>query len=182
MNTGIEIVFRNKYHKLMRGIYKITVGNKFYIGQASRVAERIYAHESCINWCLKRYGMPKKYEKHYIKMAKYLHENPSINTLYVDVVQKCVSTWDLFYAESVWLNEHKSNPDCLNTAFLVPRRYIDDSLWDAEIAKDGLLYYFDPSDPDQKRYHLCTPLTKSGKIAKQNTYIRSVDKENNDTA
>ena len=150
----------------MRGIYKITVGDKFYIGQARVLAERIHSHEIGINGCLHRFGMPKKSQQHYMKMAKYLHEHPLISELQVEIIQRCVSTWDLYYAERGWLTELKTHADCLNGAFSVTRRWINDSMWDAELFDGWLIKYFDPLDPTGKRYDMYTPLTTAGKIAK----------------
>ena len=166
MNYGIKIVYKNQHHKLMRGIYRITVGDKFYIGQARILAERMYSHQTVINGCLRRFAMPKQSERQYLKMAKYLHEHPLISQIQVEIIQRCVSTWDLYYAEQGWLTELKTHADCLNGSFNVTKRWVDDSLWDVELKDDWLLCYFDPSDRDGKKYEMYTQLTKAGSIAK----------------
>jgi hypothetical protein len=191
MNYGIKIVYKNPHHKLMRGIYKISIGDRFYIGQARILARRMYSHQMGINNCLRHFGMPKESHSHYINIARYLHEHPLISSLQVEVIQRCVSTWDLLYAEQGWLTELKTHSDCFNESFTVPRRYINESLWEAEVFDGWLIKYFDPSNPMARKYDMYTPLTSGGKIAKpkpptldcsEKPYIRPSDSENNDTA
>lgn len=160
-------MYKNEYHKLMKGIYKLTVGDKFYIGRANRLAERMYQHQGLINRCLSRYAMPKLSESHYIKFAKYLHENPLITTISAEIIQRGISSWDLHYAEHNWLTEIKGHPDCLNTQFFSTQANIDHDIWDAFIDdKYGIIFYFDPFDNDRRRYNMCTQLNKSGTIVK----------------
>lgn len=171
MNPGIIIEYKNPQHKLMKCVYKITIGNRFYIGQCMRLAERMYQHQGHINRCLKRYTMPKETEISYIPIVRYLHENPKISTLQVEVVQRCITAWDLSYAEKIWLSDYMSNPDCLNGTF-IGSFYPNHDIWDVELDRLGQLRYFDPFDPDKKKYHAWTPLNKTGFI----TAVKAIPK------
>lgn len=153
----------------MKGIYRIEFGNKFYIGQAKRMATRMYQHERGIAGCMLRYAMPKPYEAHYCRLVQYLLENPSVTFGRVEVIQRCVTAWDLFYAERAWLQDVKENPDCLNGTFEPTRAYINDDVWDIERVPNStinLFYYLDPRDP-AIRYNPYQKLTVHGEIWKQ---------------
>lgn len=164
MNPGIVIEYKNPHHKLMKCIYKITIGNKFYIGQCMRLAERMYQHQGAINRCLKRYAMPKETEVNYIPIVRYLHENPKVTVLQVEVIQRCITAWDLGYAERSWLADFYNNPDCLNIQFQ-GSFYPNHDIWDVGPDRNNTPSYFDPFDPGKKMYHVWTKLTKSGIIA-----------------
>ena len=109
--------------------------------------------------------MPKLYEAHYSKLAQFLHENPKIHVCHVEMIQRCVSAWDLHYAEWNWLTDVQYNPDCINATFVPSRKYIDDALWDLELV-NGLPYYFDPAKPEEK-FSGFTKLTTHGEIWKR---------------
>lgn len=147
----------------MKGIYKITIGNKFYIGQCKRLAKRMYQHERGIAGCLNRYGMPRQYEIHYLPWCRYLNDNPQINFGTVEIIQRCVSAWDLYYAERYYLQEIEGHPDCLNSVFIPSKSYIDDQLWEIGLDRNEMLEYFDPADP-AKRYGMYQKLTVQGEI------------------
>ena len=157
------IDYDHKGHKLMKGIYKITIGNKFYIGQCKRLAVRMYQHERGIAGCLNRYGMPREYEAHYLPWCRYLNDNPQIKFGTVEIIQRCISAWDLYYAESYYLQEIEGHPDCLNATFKPVKSYIDDKLWDIEVRDGWLISYFDPKD-HTKKYEMYQRLTESGEI------------------
>lgn len=191
MNPGIVIEYKNPQHKLMKCIYKITIGNKFYIGQCMRLAERMYIHKSKINLALTRYTMTREADEHYIHIARYLHENPKVTKLQVEVIQRGISAWDLAYAEKSWLSDCIGNPDCLNGT-LVGSCYPNNDIWDVELDCLGQLRYFDPFDPLKRKYHAWTPLNKSGRVTalkaipkgcmNKFTYIGAVETKPNHTA
>jgi hypothetical protein len=166
MFHNFEIEYKHKYHKLMKGIYKITIGNKFYIGQCKRLAIRMYQHERGVAGCLNRYGMPRPYETKYLPWVRYLNDNPKIKSGQVEIMQRCISAWDLYYAESFYLKEVSGHPDCLNGVFVTSKNYIDDKLWDIELDQNEMIEYFDPAEPT-KRYGMYQKLTVSGEIWKQ---------------
>lgn len=147
----------------MKGIYKITIGNKFYIGQCRRLAARMYQHQRGIAGCLNRYGMPRPYEISYLPWARYLNDNPQIKTGHVEIIQRCVSAWDLYYAECNYLKDIVGHPDCLNASFIPSKSYIDDELWDIEVKNGWVIYYFDKKDPS-KKFEMYQKLTEKGEI------------------
>lgn len=158
-----EIEYKRPEHKLMKGIYKISIGNKFYIGQCKRLAVRMYQHGRGIAGCLNRYGMPRAYEEHYLPWCQYLNDNPKINVGTVEIIQRCISAWDLYYAEEYYLQEIEGHPDCLNATFKPVKSCIDDHLWDIEVRDGWIIYYFDPKEPT-KKYEMYQKLTVSGEI------------------
>jgi hypothetical protein len=162
MFYNFDIEYKQPAHKLMKGIYKITIGNKFYIGQSKRLAVRMYQHQRGITGCLNRYGMPRPYEMMYLPWARYLNENPYIKSGQVEVIQRCISALDLYYAESFFLNELANHPDCLNASF-APSRYLNDDMWDIEVKDGWVIYYFDRNDP-AKKYEMYQRLKVNGEI------------------
>jgi hypothetical protein len=175
----ITIEYKNPHHKLMKGIYKITFGRKFYIGQCRRLSVRVFQHQRGINGCMSRYGMPKSYEKVYLPWARYLFENPQIKFGTIEMLQRCVTAKELMIAEASYLQDLRTNPDCLNASFTVPMRYIDDGMWDCDVQDDWLIHYFDPREP-AKRYSQYQKLTAAGEIwtrkpsKKDQEYIRQL--------
>lgn len=158
----------------MKGIYRISIGDKFYIGQCRRLAARMYQHERGINGCLWRYNMPRPYEISYLPIVTYLNEHPKVKTGTVEVIQRCVSSYDLMIAEYYWLQDAKGNPDCFNDSFAMNSRYLDESLWDISIGENGLIEYFDPADPSN-RYGQFQKLTTHGEIWKRKSSKKDQD-------
>lgn len=166
MNYGIKIECKYPYQKLMKGIYRIEIGHKFYIGMATRFGERMYQHEMDINKCLRNFTMPRQGYAHYLRIARYLHENPRIEYCYAEIIQKCVTGRELYFYEDRFLKDAKGNRDCLNTAFYSTKRSFGlPDTWDIKPI-DGILHYFDPSNPEVKPIHIYTPLNRDGSISK----------------
>jgi hypothetical protein len=115
----ITFEFENIHARAMKGIYKIQLGGKFYIGRAENVYSRVYQHTETINKELMRYPMLKNTQ--YLKWCQYLLENPSINTLKVVALQRCERDSMLFFAERYYLNQYYGHADCLNLCLAVPR-------------------------------------------------------------
>jgi hypothetical protein len=110
--------------------------------------------------------------EHYLGIAKYLHENPSVKIITAEVIQKCVSEMELSLREHFFLKDVDGNPDCLNSAFFGTRKYSLTSLWDCEVEGDWL-FYFDPLVPEV-RYRHDTVLTAVGKVAKSKNLLKTV--------
>lgn len=160
----------------MKGIYRITFGNKYYIGQCKRLAARVYQHERSVNGCMDRYRQPRPSDQMYMPWAQYLLENPMVVTGKVELIQRSITAWDLFCAEEVYLSEHISNPDCLNRSDKVSTRHIDDDLWDIELDTDGIhVWNFDPREP-AKRWHQFWPLKVDGHPKSEKTVKREGDR------
>ena len=108
--------------------------------------------------------MPKSRDAHYWRIARYLHENPKIDTIYVEMICLCVTAKDLALMEHTFLSDAKDDPDCLNGTFSRSNAYLDDEdVWVAEII-ERILYYYDPNNPTVK-YHQYTALRANGDFA-----------------
>lgn len=165
MNYFIRIRLKYPDQGLMKGIYRINIGNKFYIGSANRVAERIYRHECSINNCLLQYPMPKRSYAHYSRLAQYLHENPNITYVLAEVIQRCVTPEDMYHYENMFLTEASFNPDCINGIFYATTKVLRHAdTWDIE-KRGNDWYYFDPQNPEVTSIPVGAPLTKAGKVA-----------------
>ncbi len=151
MDRTIRLEFVNPNHRLFPGIYKITLGGKFYIGKANVPAERIRVHESSLNKALQVFyerrfeDIPKAQYASYLKYkrwVKYLHENPKVNIGCVEIIQRGIHPISLYYMENRHLNAIKDHPDSLNAVFASPRPSADDYHYcDAKITMNQLLLF-----------------------------------------
>jgi hypothetical protein len=151
MERTIRLEFANPHHRLFPGIYKITLGGKFYIGKANVPAERIKVHENSLNRALQVFyerrfeDIPKAQYANYLKYkkwVKYLHENPKVNVGRVEIIQRGIHPISLYYMENRHLNAIKDHPDSLNAIFTSPRPNADDHHYcDAKITQNQLLLF-----------------------------------------
>lgn len=151
MEHTIRLEFVNPNHRLFPGIYKITLGGKFYIGKANVPAERIKVHEYSLNRALQTFydrrfdDIPKTQYANYLKYrrwVKYLVENPRIRAAQVQIIQRGIHPISLYYMENWHLNAIKDHPDSLNGIFTSPRPSADDFHYcDAKIAQNQLLLF-----------------------------------------
>jgi len=81
----IEIVLNNPSDKDKCGIYKITIGNRFYIGSSLIIGRRMKDHKSVINRMLKKFPSIDEKEYYLWFVVQYIKRNPSIKKIYVDV-------------------------------------------------------------------------------------------------
>lgn len=159
----------------MRGVYKITFGNKFYIGRANCLASRMYQHQTAINGVMKIYasminlkGADGCYADKwfsYRKFAKYLQENPKIKYGVVEVLQRCSGIKDLYETEYAILRSVRGNPDCLNRSYIASKQNFDYEVgW--EFKKVGnVFYYYDPAEPNKLFPHVYN-ISAIGEISK----------------
>lgn len=156
MSRKIKILYKVPQHRLMRCVYKITFGGKFYIGRSTLLAQRIAAHETGINTALRGYAkhinsgasiysVPGK-SSMYMRLAKYLLENPQIKHGVVEVITRGITEDDLYVNELPILRNLIGNPDCLNVSFTTGRSKNSgsDELWMVKRKrkeKDELYYY-----------------------------------------
>lgn len=150
MERKIELKLVDSNHYWMKGIYLIRIGRLRYVGKALVVGSRIYQHQGEINRTLAKYShivnfVPKEEQKGtYVRIARYLHENPQITTGTVEVLERQVCSNALHYSESRYLKEIKGNSDFCNGAFYGTRpKREEDNLWDVA-ENNGQLEFFDP--------------------------------------
>jgi hypothetical protein len=141
----IDIVFAEPRHRQMKGIYRIDVGNIFYIGRAGLLANRMYNHSLSINKYLESQSLPES-EKYHERIIRYLQDNPKIETMKVTLIQRCVTFVDLWASENSWLSYYELHPDCVNRTFrgsFVIREFLKNEKQDC-ILIDNVIHYFDP--------------------------------------
>lgn len=174
MARKIKIVFKVPQHRLMRGVYKIAFGGKFYIGRALILADRAKQHERAINGIMSDYAASQNlsyrdsYAKNwpsYWRIAKYLLENPKIESGTIELIQRCVTPHQMYAAELKILRTLLGNSDCWNRQFSSPRprpTAVDE--WD--VKKVGsVFYYYDPANPNKLFPH-CYNINAEGEMSK----------------
>jgi hypothetical protein len=164
MHRFVNLRITKRHYWLIKGIYKITVGGKFYIGKTSNLYRRVNQHEIAINKSLLNY--PTAYNN-YSHWAKYIYENEGIQKCVVDVIQRCVSDSELHYSEMYYLKELRGHPDCLNlnwgSDIITTFKCIKDNLWDVTW-ENGFPLFFNPLRPD-KKISAFAPLTANGRYS-----------------
>lgn len=160
----------NQHHlRLIKGIYKITIGGKFYIGSAEKLHMRIYSHETSLNAALRMYPETRPSCLMHLHWAQYIYENPKITYATVDVIQRCVTDSHLYYAEQFYMNEYCWHPEYLNKSKTIRRpscfRGGENKKWDVEIDDTGTPMYFNPDEP-YERISGYADLTRRGSIRK----------------
>jgi len=175
MRERFKILFKVPQHRLMRGVYKITIGGKFYIGKASILQTRAYQHETALNKAINNYaeiknlkscnGSAAEIASMYMEFAQHIAENPSITHGTIEVIQRCISPVQLYIAEHKILRMLVGNRDCLNKAFYGTKpRPFELTNWD--VKKVGkVFYYFDPSNPTELFPHVYN-ISAIGEISK----------------
>lgn len=175
MEQRFKLKLKNPHHYWMKGIYKITIGGKFYIGKALNVGMRAYQHELEINTALKNYsrlmnigpdGREEMSKMGYLNIARYIHENPSITGGTVEVLQRQVCSNMMYFSENMYLKEIEFNRDSYNISVIGSRpKSTEDNLWQAELNGE-CVEYFDPRLP-QFRLKSTTNNNQNKKILEQ---------------
>jgi hypothetical protein len=166
MNWWIRLTYKHNAHKLMRGVYRITMGNKFYIGRTRFFATRVWRHDKALNQALRYYPDLLPDHEMYREWCRYLHENPKIKEAKCEIIHYCEDDDALHEMENKLLREVLNHPDCLNRTFqsVNPRRKTDK--WCVEY-RDFIPYFYDPADPEKKSYSCFSILTETGRIASE---------------
>lgn len=156
MEQRFKLKLKNPNHYWMKGIYKITIGGKFYIGKALNVGMRAYQHELNINAALKNYSRwanvgpeteAEVSKLSYLTIAKYIHENPSITHGTVEVIQRQVCSNMMYLTENFYLKEIENNRDFYNISMVGSKpKSTEDNVWEAELNGE-CIEYFDPRLP-----------------------------------
>ena len=173
---------KDSSHYWMKGIYQIRVGRLRYIGKALCVGDRIYQHQLAINKALKNYsywlnvGFKDETEQKnmvsYMKIAKYLHENPTIEAGTVEILRREICSNQMWFSENEYLQEIKGNPDYYNSSWSGSRPCWDEyNQWDC-IEKNKQIEFFDLRLPQFR--------VKSGdKPAWNKDVIRQINEQKN---
>lgn len=108
------------------GVYILWLGERFYIGKAKCIRNRIVSHRSKLNHAFGAflYGNRTKYlNGSYEAIVSYLVENPEIKTVEVDVLDICDTEKEALIEEEYWfkvLISHPLNHFCLNKLYYLP--------------------------------------------------------------
>ena len=108
------------------GVYILWVGERFYIGKANCIRNRIVSHRNKLNYALGAflYGNRVKHlNGSYETIVSYLVENPEIKTIEVDVLYICETEKEALIEEEYWfkaLISHPLNHFCLNKLNYLP--------------------------------------------------------------
>lgn len=108
------------------GVYILWFGERFYIGKANCIRNRIVSHKTKLNYTFGAFLYGRK-TKHFIGsyevIVQHLIENPEIKTVEVDVLDICETEKEALYEESLWhsvLISHPLNHFCLNKLYYLP--------------------------------------------------------------
>ena len=123
-----------------------------YIGKALCIGERMYQHQIAINKALRNYSYwlnvgfkdenEEKQMVSYVKIARHILENPSIETGTVEVVRREICSNKMWFSENEYLQEIKGHPDYYNSSWTGSRpKYDEYNQWDAVENKDQIEFY-----------------------------------------
>jgi hypothetical protein len=163
MNRQIKIELADPHQAIMRGIYRIDVGRKFYIGQALRFAARVKQHEKSINLLLEtQHDVLEK--DMYLHWIEYLHENPRIQVLKARLIHYCKNGVELSEWEDRILKSVEGDDRCLNRGFSCQKVYTTfDFDWLYRFYPDEGLYFYKGEVPSVQ-YRSDAPLRPNGNI------------------
>jgi hypothetical protein len=145
----------------MKCVYRLSIGNKFYIGRTRQLDQRVKSHVSSIQNAMNNYDLLSLYHRGgestdlrrlhyhtYRHFAKYLLENPKIDTVYVEVLFYSPYHKEISIIENKQLRYHENHPDCLNNTF---RAGIDKKRFhEYGVKKVGrFLYYYELDNPNE---------------------------------
>lgn len=159
MERRIKIVFKNPHERLMKCVYRISIGDMLYIGRTRQLDQRIKAHENYINKAIENYSQLVLYKRvserdllrpcrFYIQFAKYLLEHPKIEVLEVEAIYHSPYHKDISGYENSRLRLWEKHPDCLNNIFVsgIDRKHYHEYT----CKKVGnFLYYYEIDNPNE---------------------------------
>ena len=122
----LDVVYLREVDRGTTGVYILWFGERFYIGKASDIKNRISCHKSIINYVLGATlngWKPKQLYGSYEIIVQHLVENPEIMVIEVDVLDICETGEDALREEDLWhktLISHPLNHYCLNKLCYVP--------------------------------------------------------------
>jgi hypothetical protein len=167
----VTFEIRNYLCRAMKGIYRISLGDRFYIGSTFSIYKRTYQHEFSLNKTIFNYPTSHPRYDNYNKWAQYVFESRGVEKAYVDVVERCISDEQMWHRELYHIREVYGNPNNLNQSPNVARPSSmlggEEHLWDVKKCNKGnMLVYFDVNNPDN--YIGCLELlNKNGTVQKK---------------
>ena len=101
----LKLIDPNDYWR--KGGYLIRIGRMKYVGKANCIGERMKKHQSEINKAIRDFSSivnsvsGEKMGYSYIKVGRYLLENPQINSGTVELLERQVCSNRLYFSKSV---------------------------------------------------------------------------------
>jgi len=160
MYPKLKIKYQNSQQKLMKCVYRLTIGDKLYIGRTRQLDQRVKAHVGSICLAMNNYDKLNLFKRNdrypeaklhyytYQHIAKYLLEHPKIDTIFVEVLYHSPYHKDVSIVENQWLRYYENHPDYLNLVF---RSGIDTRRFhEYGVKKVGrFLYYYELDNPNE---------------------------------
>lgn len=137
-----------------RGVYKLTIGKKFYIGRSKYIATRFKQHWKEIN----KFFTSGKYppDSYLKKVFEHLEEDQWSYYFEVSLLDECYTVDELVEKEQKWLDKYNGHPNCLNIGFKAKKitHEIDETpeeQWNRKantgvVRRGGRLVFFVPKD------------------------------------
>jgi hypothetical protein len=113
----IKITFRPK-DRFARCIYKISFGERFYIGAADWLERRMRSHKSTINRLLAGTLQMNEKNDYYCHIITHLQKYPEIVEGIVTVLEEVPRDVYIFDVEKKWKRQLSRDGMCLNTTEL----------------------------------------------------------------
>lgn len=123
MNREFKIILHDgiqRKNAAFKGIYKMTIGDAYYIGRSINIRKRAKAHL----YELQRLFNHFKYTpdtipelEYKIKLFKYLWDNPSLFCLEFYFLDSYDET-DMIEKEQWYLTKAENDPNCVNHSFI----------------------------------------------------------------
>ena len=155
----------------LSGIYKITFGEKFYIGRSHFIYKRRYEHYISINKIIAGNSDPKL--DYYGGLSVYLKENPKIKVGYMKVIYASESYEEMCAAEDVILRSYVGNSDILNRGFYSHSHPITPKFMMKLIEKNNKKYFLNKLHEELIKEG--DELAWTGKIKTRNTQSEKSD-------
>lgn len=160
--SKLKVKYSVPQFRLMKCVYRLRIGDKFYIGRTRQLNQRVQAHLNGIQCAMNNYNLLNLYRRHrdinepnrkiscyyYEKMAKYIFEHPNIDTIYVDVLYYSPHNKNISIVERSFLRHFENHKDCFNATF---NTGLDFSIqYEYGVKKVGnFIYYYELTNPNE---------------------------------
>lgn len=104
-------------NRIKTGIYKLHIGDRYYIGRAVNIRTRAKQHMKDMEYMIhykKEKGNGQK------NMLKHLLDNPSIDRFRIEILEECPQS-QLQEREQFWIDRHIEDSGMLNTRTVATR-------------------------------------------------------------
>lgn len=117
----VHLMLGEGMHKRKKGIYRLWIGDYFYIGRATNIRARAKQHMQQLELSLAKGVVANKYQS---GMLDVLIKNPELSIIKVEVLQEC-EDHEMYEKEKLWLSQHHCSVFCLNETDRATRTHND---------------------------------------------------------